>query len=339
MSFWDYLFLAKISCYCLFVLVFPYYIVKRLFKVNLWQVLVWWFLNGKETRLLVPIILGFFFSGLMFYVPILAIVDNIYLWLFGDVQTLVYLGHKENHVGAYAALNNSGGVDFNTLLDVHVVYSKNFSFEPLYKVHQFIKDPGIESASARGEFLPLSNMFILLMFAVAALHPLLWVFHVLGYSVHKEHYPNSPISNMQERAAVNWHLAKIGLNDTKAILSFFVCIFLACLIALAFGDERVSERRMLGLPYEVRPMGAIEGTPISITKVERRVEQQDRYVDTGERDVVVRFDDGFNPSVFVSYRYSENEHPELFEIIKNKIENRQKQMFILDEDLELNLPE
>ena len=113
------------------------YIIK-VYNISLGQLVIWWTKNFSNTESSTEIIVSFILIFLLFSLPFTSLMNSLYLGLFGEKQTLVYLGNSSASTSMYYKKTDISKTPFQGY-NIDKKYS--FSFKELNKLKCFIKDP------------------------------------------------------------------------------------------------------------------------------------------------------------------------------------------------------
>lgn len=307
--------------------------LEKIYHISLGQLLIWWAKNFTSTESSTAITVSFIFIFLLFCLPTTSLINSFYLSLFGEKQTLVYLGnHSQNNSMYY----KQSDITKHTLEGYNIDKSYSFSFSELNKVKYFIKDPGTnEIVGQKNKRLHLTAILSTFFFMMFFMIPVLGVIHAFAYPMYIDINGNS--AHFHGEAMQAFEAVLLDFKITKG-MSVFI-LFGGLLLAIYFGGQVPKEKDSLSvtpLPTNIKEGATINALPIEINIVYEKLTNDDGTTssyDSGFRTVIFRFDKGFSPAVYLALNFDTNIYSKLENIITESISTQTTMMLLIDENL------
>ena len=309
--------------------------IKSVYHISLGQLVSWWAKNFSHTESSTAIIVSFILIFLLFCLPFTSLMNSFYLGLFGEKQTLVYLGNSSASNSMYYK-----EYDFkkSTFEGYNIDQSYNFSFKGVNKLKYFIKDPGTNNiVGQKNKRLHPTAILSTFFFMVFFLLPALGVIHALTYPMYID--LNGSNAYFHGAAGKAFEIVLLDFKITKGISVFI--LFGGLFMALFFSGKMPDEKDSLPItpiPSHIKPYENISGTPIEINILYDKKTNDDGSTttyDSGYRNVIFKFDKGFKSSVYVTLNFDTKAYPELKEKIESNIASRIEMILVIDENLGL----
>lgn len=312
-----------------------YWYVANTYKISIWNIIGWWYRNSSQNESVWVFSFIFFFTFLLVFLPLTGLINTAHLSLFGEKQTLVYLGHPEDSVGRFYSLNDSAREPFQGF-DVDRQY--NHGFGDIYKTMHFIKDPGTEkSVGVRtNRFHPYAILGTL-FFGLAFLIPLMGAVHVLAYPAYQALHGSSGVLQGETFAAFDNLLSQLHLTRASAAIFSFTCLILALAFMMMMPRNQAGGR-VQTLPPAIHIGSIIRGQPLALQIKYNKIKRSDNHydtVDSGYRFAPFEFTHDFDPAVYATLYFDSRKHPELEDSIQSHIDNRSTMTVRLNDQLVL----
>lgn len=309
--------------------------IKSIYHVSLGQLLLWWTKNFSDTESSTAIIISFILIFLLFSLPVTSLMNSLYLSLFGEKQTLVYLGNPSSSISMYYKVNDISKTPFQGY-NVDKKYS--FSFNELNKLKYFIKDPGTENiVGQKNKRLHATAIISTFFFMIFLLLPALGVVHAFAYPMYVD--LNGENAYLHGEAMKAFEIVLLDFKITKglSVLILFGGLFLG----IYFGGKMPDKKN--SLPSTPVPSLIKEGKNISAMPIEVNIHYEDRTnsdnttstYDSGFRHAIFRFDKGFDPSVYLTIYFDTAAYPKLEDKISSNIDNQVRMNLVIDENLRI----
>jgi len=333
--------MASVVLVVKFIVVYllPFYMIQLYLKyaygVGAGTIAVWWVRNwgGLEHP---GLALFFTFLALLFTISVTTgALNKVYLSVFGENHHLAYLGNDSKSSGRYIPVSDLNATPMKSLTPEHYAYS----FNPIYRVEEFRTDPRRNSAGVRVHDFgagQLISHFLALTFLYTFLICMLHIFaHPVSTAVASggAEVESASMDNLKTFLS-QWNLTAGSLGAV-----FFGSLALAGPVIYLFHYADRGER-VYPLPEFVVPGSKVKADPISVDKVlAQESKNRDRYDslfdDTGYRDVIFEFSEGFPKPVYVATRFYIYDHPGLQSKIEQHIEQDRPMTIEIQEHLRI----
>ena len=315
------------------VLIYAY--TAHTYKTPVWKIIAWWYQNSLQSDSIWIFTFIFLFTFFLVFLPVTGLLNTTYLSLFGEKQTLVYLGHPEDGVGRFYRLQDLKKQAFQGY-DVDRHY--NHGFGDIYKTMQFIKDPGAEKSVGirTNRFHPYAILGTL-FFGLAFVIPLMGAIHVLAYPPYQSLHGASGIIQGETFVAFDSLLGQLHLSRASAAIFSFGCLLLAITFMMLMPKSQVG-RSVQALPSSIHAGNIIRGQPQAVNIKYDKIRRSDNHydtVDSGYRFATFLFTDRFDPAVHATLYFDTRKYPELEDRIQSHINNRSTMTVRLNDQLVL----
>lgn len=316
------------------------YFLKTVYQIPYLKMMSWWFKNFYTQEHMIPLSFGFLIAGLILFLSWAGIVNTAYLSVFGQKQSLAFLGASNSLDYWYIDYKKMNAQPMRSVVEDNVPDS----FQHIYRPFPFIKDPGVDMVGVPTNRFTPKAIASLVCFLVLGICFMLPVLHFSVLPVMKQEFSNLPFAQMKGQESFTQMLTLYNLSIKKLFFislgSIFAAIFFAYMIPKALRKAPV-----FSLPSIVKPEGKLSGIPVE-EEIETRRERKthpdgstyEREVETGNRIVYFRFDDPFSPSVYVRLLYYRDSHAALDSKIEQFVKEGRSLDLVLDENLKLKLP-
>lgn len=313
--------------------------LKKVYDFSFGQLVIWWTKNYSNVDSPVAIIVAFLIIFFLFTIPASSLINSTYLGLFGEKQTLVYLGNSSDNTAVYFKQYDNERATF-TGYDLDNKY--NYSFNNVLKVRTFVKDPGttdiVGQASKRLQVPALLSTFFFMIFLLL---PALAASHALSYPMYTDTHGENAHLHGAPMDAFETLLADYKITKVSSAGIFFISLFLGIYFGskMQNNEDKVPAENLASYIY---PGETIYGMPneIEIKYVKRR-DRSDKTsydnVDSGERYVNFEFTKGFSKPVYVATVFTIEQQPELEDAIKENINNRTSMPLKVNDNLSITL--
>lgn len=307
--------------------------LNSIYQVSLGQLLVWWVKNFNNTDSSTAITLSFILIFMLFCLPFTSLINSFYLGLFGEKQTLVYLGNPSSSISMYYKETDASKTPFQGY-NIDKKYS--FSFNELNKLKYFIKDPGTVSivgqSNKRLHATAITSTFFFMIFLLL---PALGVIHALAYPMYIDINGTSSHLNGEAIKAFEIVLLDFKISKGLSVLILFGGLFLG----MYFGGKMPDDKN--SLPVTPIPLSIKEGKNIIAMPLEVNVHYETRKnsdnttstYDSGVRHAIFRFDKEFDPSVYLTIYFDTAAYPKLEDKISSNIDNQVMMNLVIDGSL------
>jgi len=289
-------------------LVFQYF-----YQTNIFKVTVWWFKYHNEIPHQGLLFIGLFFSYLIIWISTGSIINKISWALHGEKHEMIYAGNPSK---GDALLYHADNLQASPKIDTNFI-KVTHTFENIYRKLTYRRD----KSSTRLGLLDIEakfswrGLFSTACFIVAFTPVFFALMHSFAYvvSMQLETMDFYPDKTWQE-AWVNLY-KPYGITLKKMLITSGVLIFGPMILftvlpsntstSSAFGE------RAINLPMDIRPSYKVIGLPIDSYRVFQRGVAGSKDTDTGMRNIIFKFEEGFKIPVYVSYKYDSKKYPEL----------------------------
>lgn len=308
------------------------YIIK-VYNISLGQLVIWWTKNFSNTESSTAIIVSFILIFLLFSLPVTSLMNSFYLGLFGEKQTLVYLGNSSANTSMYYKETDISKTPFQGY-NVDKKYS--FSFKELNKLKYFIKDPGTENiVGQNNKRLHATAITSTFFFMIFLLLPALGIIHALSYPMYIDINGGNAYLHGEAIKAFEIVLLNFKISKGLSVLILFGGLFLG----MYFGGKIPNDKK--SLPVTPIPLHIKEGINIAAMPLEVNIHYETRKnsddttstYDSGLRHAIFRFDKGFDPSVYLTIYFDTTAYPKLEDKISSNIDNQEMMNLVIDENL------
>ncbi len=319
-------------------LIVLHYFSSHFYHISLWDVIRWWITNITIINNAFPILLGLFFTLLVYFLSISGLVNILFLSVSGKKQELVYLGHISEDKAAYYNIDDSSQ-KFITGHDVEKKY--NFSFNNLYRSQMFLIDKNSKGIGTKANRLHVFSFLSSVVGFIAFTLTTLIIFNILIHAT----YASNPVGvNLPTESALmafDTIINKFGFSRE----GYF--ILMAGLMLLWLGLNIATPKNKISAQIEVLPPHIMDGKTIQgiPNDIAARYVKQRRstdsssydYVDSGERYINYAFKNGFKHTVYVSTLIDLKNNAEIIKDIENNISNKKPMDLILDKDFNIQV--
>jgi len=310
--------------------------IKGVYHISIGQLAVWWAKNFSHTESATAIIISFILIFLLFSLPFTSLLNSFYLSLFGEKQTLVYLGNSSANTSMYYKELDPNKTAFQ---GYNIDQKYNFDFNGLNKLKYFIKDPGTKDiVGQKNKRLHTTAIISTFFFMIFLLLPALGVIHALTYPMYN--VLNGENAYLHGEAIKAFETVLLDFKISKGI-SILILVG-GLILALYFSGKVPGEKNSLTitpLPEHITKGNQVFATPTEINISYEKLTNPDGSTttyDSGHRQAIFRFDQGFSPSVYVTLSFDNQAYPNLENDIKSNITNNTQMPLIITENLELH---
>lgn len=309
--------------------------LKNTYHISLGQILVWWPKNFSNIESSTAIIVSFIFIFILFCLPITSLMNSFYLNLFGEKQTLIYLGNSSESTSVYYKNHDLKKKAFE---GYNIDQAYNFSFNDINKSKNFIKDPGTTSiVGQKNKRLHITAVLSTFFFMMFFLIPVLGAIHAFSYPMYID--LNVGSENLQGEAFKAFETILLNFKVTKgySVIILFGSLFLALFFSANIPDDKNSSR-ITPLPSYIKVGNKLDAVPIEINIAYSKKTNDDGSTttyDSGFRNAIFKFDKGFSPSVYVALHFDGNKSSVKEDEIRDNINSKTKINLVIDDDLQL----
>lgn len=309
--------------------------IKSIYQVSLGQLIIWWGKNYTSTESSTAILITFLLIFLLFSLPLTSLVNSFYLGLFGTKQSLIYLGNSSANKSMYFKHFDTRKSPF---AGFNIDNKYNYSFADLNKVKYFIKDPGTENiVGQKNKRLHPTAIISTFFFMTFLLFPALGVIHALIYPMYIDINGDNAVLHGEVVKSFELVLLKFKISKGLSALILFSSLIMALYFSKQMPDE-ANRTAVTPLPAHIKANETISSYPVEINIAYEEITRDDgtkTQVDSGFRDTIFRFDQGFEPSVYVTLNFDTREYPLLVDEITSHISDKKEMSLRLDEKLQL----
>lgn len=311
--------IKNLICYALPIYLVHLYL-KHSYGTGAWQTIRWWAKNwgGLEHP---GITLTFTILPLLFIILTMShLANRVYLSTVGEQHRLVYLGNDGPGAGRYLPRDEPRSEPFTYLSDV----GYNMSFDDIYRTELFIKDRGTDTAGT-----PVKEFRMIHFLGTVAFILVLWLvfmsaLHLLAHPVSVAVASGGTQVEQATMESFDEQLRYWHLNRGTLLAIGFGAVVMGCVGGALSRTEFGA--RAYPLPSTVRPGNKLTGVPVyraSDFEHRQRMDGEFDSVRTRYRFVTLKFTDGFPMPAYVTTRFHTDEHPGLFDRLKDQIKNEQ----------------
>ena len=311
--------------------------LEKIYHISLGQLFFWWTKNFSNTESSTAIIVSFILIFLLFSLPFTSLINSFYLTLFGEKQTLIYLGNPSANTSMYYKKTDSSKTPFQGY-NIDKKYS--FSFNELNKPKYFIKDPGTENVvGQKNKRLHATAIISTFFFMIFLLLPALGVIHALAYPMYIDINGTSSYLGGDTMKAFELILLNFKITKGLSVLILFGGLFLG----MYFGGKMPNDKNTLAvtpIPSSIKQGNNITAMPIEVNihyETRRNSDDTTSTYDSGFRHAIFRFDKGFDPSVYLTFYFDSTANPKPEEKINSNIDNKVMMNLVINEDLGIRL--
>lgn len=261
--------------------------------------------------------------------------NSFYLGLFGEKQTLIYLGNSSPSTSMYYKNRDPDKISFE---GYNIDKKYNYNFSELNTLHQFIKDPGTKNiVGQKNKRLHITAIASTFFFMLFLLFPVLGVIHALTYPMYIDINGDNAILHGEVVKAFEIVLLKFKISKGLSAIILFSSLIMALYFSKQMPDE-ANRTALTSLPAHIKENKTVSSFPIEINIAYEEITRHDgtkTQVDSGFRNAIFRFDQGFEPSVYVTLNFDTKEYPLLAEEITSHIAGKKEMSLRLDEKLQL----
>lgn len=293
--------------------------LRSIYHASLGQLLLWWPNNFSNTESSTATIVSFILIFLLFSLPVTSLMNSFYLGLFGEKQTLVYLGNSSDSTSMYY---KESDIKKEVFQGYNIDQNYNYGFKELNKLKYFIKDPGTKNiVGQKNKRLHATAITSTFFFMIFLLLPALGVIHAFAYPMYVD--LNGENAYLHGEAMKAFEVVLLDFKITKGIS--VAILFGSLFLALYFGGKLPDEKNSLAvtpLPSYIKEGEKISAIPIEINIAYEKETNDDGSTttyDSGFRHTIFRFDKGFSPSVYVTLYFDTKIHPKLEDKIESNI--------------------
>ncbi len=280
-----------------------HFYLQRVYQLSLLDIPVWWVKNYSTTDSPWMPWLFFVLFFVFLIIPLSGLINVTYLKLFGEPQRLVYLG---NHAANNSHYYNVADTEKRVFEGYNIDRRYNFSFSNVNRVQQFTKDPGTSGivGLSNRRLHPLAIIGTL-CFLVFSLILAAGGTHVVAYPVYLDIQGTSAQLQGETMDAFVQVLQQFGISKAQAAIGLFGSVILAVAFSIMMPSETLSEP-VTPLPNTIRPEATIKGIPLTMDVVmekRKRADDREERYDSGLRQVVYRFEQDFDPAIYVTMTF------------------------------------
>lgn len=311
--------------------------LKNVYQISFGQLLVWWFKNFTSADSSTAISISFILIFLLFCLPLTSLMNSFYLGLFGEKQTLVYLGNPSSSISMYYNISDISKRPFQ---GYNIDQKYNFKFTNLNKLKYFIKDPGtnniVGQKNIRLHATAITSTFFFMIFFLL---PVLGAIHAFSYPMYIDLHGET--THLKGDVMKAFEIVLLDFKISKGLSALI--LFGGLILAMYFGGRMPDETSSLAvtpIPGFIKEGASIKGIPVEINIRYEEVKNNDGTTsthDSGFRYVIFRFDKGFNPSVYLTLYFDLENYPSLEDRIKSNIASKTEMPLAINEDLGVRL--
>lgn len=319
-----------------FVLIELY--TRYIYNLSWVKVVPWWFKNHGEVEsgVLGASIIAVFFALFAVWVTFGHMTQTAYLLAFGEDHKLIYLG---NHAEGKSQLIQTTQRGEQEVIKTSYRDHYNYSFDTIYTQAIFEREQGTSRIGSAKEAYSLytvvrSAVFLTLfsLILIAAIHALI---HPVASQLQSLAIP----SDMDALQSFDEIFRPLGGSVLRFSIAGFGILFLLAFVLIIAPSSEYGPR-VKSLPSGYISQATVVGMPIVQKRkisTSRLPSGGTRDTDTGYRDTVFRFDQGFPEPVFVTLRYHQNDYPDAEISISQNIDQGRSMQLELTDQLMLKL--
>lgn len=271
----------------------------------------------------------------LFLLPFGGFLNSVYLQVFGYKQELLYVGGDTTQ-SYYVDLSSPERPVVSDL-----AHERASSFSYVYVKYPFVRDRlDAKYAGERNATMTFYGMLGKFVFAISGFLIVLTAMCAYAAPVYQLYHPELQAASMLG-APFDYFLSNIRLSWEQYWILLLLSLPVSIVLLATTGGSAGSPHS--SLPHFVKSGKIIQAYPqdISTVYIEERVKKFDRYewveVATTERDVALRFEEGFPYPIFLITRFDTEEFPEFESLIHNAIQNKELIPLLIQEDLTVQI--
>ncbi len=310
-------------------------LLQHFYQTSLFSVVIWWFKYFFKMDYKEVVLIGVFFTFFAFWASIGSVIQNVSLAFHGEQHEMVYVGNiSEDQSLLYHAKD----------LTLAPIKEYNFtlpttSFHNIYHKITFLRDKDTDRIGAPKSQFSWGSLSQVIWVMLILSPIFLGVLHALAYPVSvkaetMDFYPDIPLGD-----AFTALLQRYGITPLKFVAFPIIVIFLP-LILPSFSDNETSKfraNRAISLPMEISPNYLINALPVNSFREIIDNISNGPDTDTGMRNIIFKFEEGFTIPVYVSYKYDSKQQPKLEELANSNIQHGIPMKVKIRSDLSIEL--
>lgn len=315
-----------------------HFYIKYFYQILSWELLAWWVRNFSNTEHSpgLPVLFSFLFIGLFFFISFTSLLNAAYLGFLGEKQSLVYLGNSEQSTSHYYDYKDQ---QRGTFLGINPDQGYNTSFNDIFTLHHFVKDPGSKSVvGIKTNRLQLPSLLASIAFFIAICVVFSAAVHAVTYPVYQALPGNSAVMYGDTMEAFKMLLHKNNLGIVTLSIIGIGAFIAGLVFATVLKPDEKAAQQVESLPFNIRKGNQVVGIPVEQTIIYRKTKDghgNTQKMDIGDRFVSYAFDDGFPVTVYVALKYNTREFPSLEGTVESHIRARKPMPLKITADLNL----